>query len=75
MTSEAPHQSMRGLPRSPNFGRCRNVVTMISATMPTGTFTRKTQRHPLTNRIWDAPANRPPTSGPMTEEMPNTARK
>ena len=75
MTSVAPHQSMRGLPRSPNFGRCRNVSTMNRAMMPIGTLIRNTQRQPAMNSSWSAPANTPPTSGPMTDEMPKTARK
>ncbi len=48
---------------------------MKSATAPTGTFTRKTQRQPAMPRIVSVPANRPPTSGPITEAMPKVARK
>ena len=75
MTAVAPHQSMRGLACRWNFGRCRNAITMSRAMMPIGTLIRKTQRHPAMKRIWFAPANSPPMSGPMTEEMPKTARK
>ena len=50
-------------------------MTMSSAPMPIGTLIRKTQRHPVMNRIWFAPANSPPISGPTTDEMPKTAKK
>jgi len=48
---------------------------MASAMMPIGMLIRKTQRHPSMKRMKGAPAKRPPMSGPMTLEMPKTARK
>ncbi len=76
MTEVAPHQSTTGLSRlSCTFGRCRKTITMTSAAMPIGTLMRSTQRQPVMKRISEAPASRPPMSGPMTEEMPKTARK
>ena len=75
MTAVAPNQSMRGLRVAPNFGRCRKAITISSAAMPIGTLMRKTQRHPEMKSTWLAPANRPPIKGPITDEMPKTARK
>ena len=54
---------------------CSTRSTINSAAMPIGTFTRKTQRQPTMPRMVLVPAKKPPTSGPMTEDMPNTARK
>ena len=48
---------------------------MSSAAAPIGTLIRKTQRQPVMKRICGAPESSPPTSGPMTEETPKTARK
>ncbi len=73
-TRVAPHQSIRGLPCR-SCGTCRNAITISSATTPTGTLTRNTQRQPVIHRIWSAPANRPPISGPITDATPNVARK
>ena len=55
------------------MGMWRNRSTIASAARPIGTLIRKTQRHPAIQRIWSAPANRPPTSGPIRLEMPKTA--
>ena len=74
MTNAAPNQSIL-TPMECRLGRCRKRLTMNSANAPIGTLIRKTQRHPVMNRIWSAPANRPPTSGPMTLETPKTAKK
>ena len=43
--------------------------------MPIGTLTRKTQRQPSIPRIEVVPAKKPPTTGPITLEVPKTARK
>ena len=75
MTVVAPHQSIRTLRLILRFGRCKNRNTMARAMMPIGMLIRKTQRHPVMNRMEGAPANSPPMSGPMTLEMPKTARK
>ena len=74
MTAIAPNQSMRTAPWGWR-GMCRNRSTIASATRPIGTLMRNTQRQPARKRISGAPANRPPTSGPITEEIPKTARK
>ena len=68
----APHQSMRcgfGV-----CGTCKNVTTMNNAMAPIGRLIKKTQRQPSVKRIESALANKPPTTGPRTEEVPNTAR-
>ena len=43
--------------------------------MPIGTLIRNTQRQPVMPRMVSAPAKNPPTTGPITDDMPNTARK
>ena len=50
-------------------------VTTNSAAKPMGTFTRKTQRHPVIPRIESWPAKRPPATGPRTLEVAKTAMK
>jgi len=74
MTSvKAPHQSMadtRG-----KCETCRVRATMNSATRPTGTLTRNTQRQPVMPRIESAWAKNPPMIGPSTDDVPKTARK
>ena len=40
-----------------------------------GTLMRKTQRQPVIPRMVSAPAKNPPTTGPSTDAVPNTARK
>ncbi|CAM3963725.1 hypothetical protein TSOC111612_23365 [Tsukamurella ocularis] len=70
----APNQSMR-TPSRRVCGRRSTRETTASATMPIGTFTRKTQRQPEMPRMLSAPENTPPSTGPSTELVPNTARK
>jgi hypothetical protein len=43
--------------------------------MPIGTLTRNTQRQPVTPSSVSWPARKPPTTGPRTLDVPNTARK
>ncbi len=50
-------------------------MTIASATSPIGKLIRKTQRQPVMKRISGVPESSPPISGPITLEMPNTARK
>ena len=63
----APHQSMRT--RRGVWRRWSVRNTTIRAAMPTGTFTRKTQRQPVTPRISSWPAKNPPMTGPSTLEV------
>ena len=69
----APNQSMRCSRRW--CGMFSTFATTASARMPIGTFTRNTQRHPVTCRISFVPAKKPPMTGPSTLDVPNTARK
>ncbi len=73
-TRVAPHQSMRGCPLW-WCGRCMKLITISRAMAPTGTLTKKTQRQPSTHKMVSAPANRPPTRGPITDAMPKVAKK
>ena len=73
ISAAAPHQSIRWSVRM--CGMCRVMATTTSAMMPIGTLTRNTQRQPVMPKMVSAPAKKPPTSGPMTEDMPKTARK
>ena len=73
INATAPHQSI-WCSRRVN-GMCSTLKTTPKAMMPIGTLIRNTQRQPVMPRIVLAPANRPPTSGPMTDAVPNTARK
>ena len=41
---------------------------------PMGTLMRNTQRQPVMPKMVWAPAKNPPTTGPRTEDVPNTAR-
>jgi hypothetical protein len=50
-------------------------ATTASAAMPMGTLMRKTQRQPVMPSTVAWPAKNPPTTGPSTLEVPNTARK
>ncbi len=69
----APHQSIRWSRRW--CGTFSTLATTNSATTPIGTLTRNTQRQPVMPMISDWPAKKPPTTGPSTLEVPNTARK
>jgi hypothetical protein len=51
------------------------LVTTTSAASAIGTLTRKTQRQPVMPAKVSMPAKNPPTTGPATLEMPNTAMK
>jgi hypothetical protein len=50
-------------------------MTTARATTPRGTLIQKIQRHPSTPRIESCPARKPPTTGPSTLEVPQTAMK
>jgi hypothetical protein len=43
--------------------------------MPSGTLMRNTQRQPEIPRISGRPARNPPSTGPSTLDVPNTATK
>lgn len=51
----------------------RTLATTNSAMMPIGTFTRNTQRQPVTPRMLSCPARKPPISGPATLEVAKVA--
>ena len=69
----APHQSIRC--RTLLCGTLSTRATTISAMTPIGTFTKNTQRQPARPMMEFAPASAPPTTGPSTLEVPNTAMK
>ncbi len=68
----APGQSMRRLLLV--CGRLSTLATTNSATAPIGTLTRKIQRQPSMPAMVAWPDSTPPMTGPMTLEVPNTAR-
>ena len=43
--------------------------------MPSGTLIQKIQRQPAMPMMLDVPARKPPISGPITLDVPNTAMK
>ena len=48
------------------------ITSTVSAARPMGRLMKNTQRQPSKPRMLAEPANAPPTTGPSTEEMPNT---
>ena len=66
-SSALPSQSIRTSDRLRLAGRTSAVTS--NASRPSGTFTKKIQRH----ERWSV--RNPPTSGPITLAAPNTAPK
>ena len=73
LSAIAPGQSIRC--GRLTCGMFSTRITTISATRPIGTFTRKIQRQPEIPAIESTPDSRPPMTGPITLDVPNTARK
>lgn len=72
-SATAPGKSIRCSRRV--CGRLSTRITTPKAMMPMGTLTRNTQRQPSMPTMLAWPAKAPPTTGPTTLAVPNTARK